>query len=370
MNKLIIASFRDGILSVRLRDEKPIQLNFEKECSSLVGNLYVARVKKIQKNLECAFLDIGESLPAYYAYGYAPNPVYLDYRAHEVLKEGDEILVKIKKDPHKTKGATAVSNFPERHDKELIRLASFQKAPSCFKRSEPFWLRLSNQFAAEVLQNQNSDSEQMCSGEILTDRMDVYRTLTGEEAPKTEAYQEKLPEAFQAERPVHFMKNKRIPVRFHAEDKLSLTAIYSLETVVKEATERKVWLPSGGYLMIDTVEAMTVIDVNSGKNIKGDDRNRLIRSTDDEAASEVMRQIRLRNISGIIIVDFINLKAESDRRALFQKLKQLAALDPIKTTILDITKLNLVEIIREKGGQMFCDQLLMGSKNPSQKSLT
>lgn len=153
------------------------------------------------------------------------------------------------------------------------------------------------------------------------------------------------------------MQHSSLPVRFYADSDIPLSALWSLETAVKEATNRKVWLKSGGYLVIDPVEAMTVIDVNSGKNIRGGGKEQLIRKTDEEAAVEVMRQLRLRNLSGIVIVDFIDLRASEDRQLLLKQLRRLASLDPMKTTVVDITKLNLVEIIRQKSGKTLSDQL-------------
>ena len=371
LNKLILASFRGGILSASVRNGVIVQLNFECGHSSLVGNLYAAKVKKIQRNLEAAFLDIGEALPAYYAYGFGPNPVYLDSAPHPALREGDEILVRIKKDAQKTKGPTAVSDFPERTDPEFIRRAAFRKAPGCIKRADPFWKKLAVEWSEELLnpcpREETAEKKSAQTGalaenadpeyEVITDIPEIYRELTGEDPEEAESYAKRLPTPFRRGPTLRKMQHSSLPVRFYADSDIPLSALWSLETAVKEATNRKVWLKSGGYLVIDPVEAMTVIDVNSGKNIRGGGKEQLIRKTDEEAAVEVMRQLRLRNLSGIVIVDFIDLRASEDRQLLLKQLRRLASLDPMKTTVVDITKLNLVEIIRQKSGKTLSDQL-------------
>ena len=105
---------------------------------------------------------------------------------------------------------------------------------------------------------------------------------------------------------------------------------------------------------------MTVIDVNTGKTDKKGSKDDIIRLTDREAAEEAMRQLRLRNLSGIILIDFIDMKEEADREALMRLLRERAKNDPNGTEIVDITKLNLVEIVRRKKGRTLAEQLGSG----------
>ena len=109
------------------------------------------------------------------------------------------------------------------------------------------------------------------------------------------------------------------------------------------------WLKSGGYLVIEYTEALTVIDVNSGKAIRGkSDLEETFYNINVEAAKEIAYQIRLRNLSGIILIDFIDLKTEEKKLALLENLKRFVSVDPTKTVVVDMTKLNLVEITRKK----------------------
>ncbi len=109
-----------------------------------------------------------------------------------------------------------------------------------------------------------------------------------------------------------------------------------------------VWLKCGGCLIIDNTEALTVIDVNSGKCEAGTDSGTAYHKINLEAAEEVARQLRLRNLSGIIIVDFINMQSARDNRNLLHYLRELTARDRVLTKVVDITALGLVEITRQK----------------------
>lgn len=139
-------------------------------------------------------------------------------------------------------------------------------------------------------------------------------------------------------------------VRFYQDDQLSIWALYSLESGLKQATEKKVWLPSGGYLVIEPTEAMLVIDVNTGKGSiqKGTRECGIALKVNLEAAKEIARQLRIRNISGMIMVDFINMKSKEEEQFLMEKLAGYLAEDTVKTRLIDMTPLGIVEITRKK----------------------
>ena len=139
----------------------------------------------------------------------------------------------------------------------------------------------------------------------------------------------------------------------------TILKLYALETKLKTATERRVWLKSGGYLIIEPTEALTVIDVNSGKfeASKKKETEEMIWQVNREAAIEVALQLRLRNLSGIIVVDFINMKRTEDQKALLELLTNEVKLDAVLTNIVDITPLGLVEITRKKNYKTLTEQL-------------
>ena len=139
-------------------------------------------------------------------------------------------------------------------------------------------------------------------------------------------------------------------VRLYDDKSFGLDKLYSLKTALDEALGRNVWLKCGGFLIFDKTEAMTVIDVNSGKftPAKGTDKESAYMAVNSEAAVEICRQLRLRNISGIIIVDFINLKSDEDKEELLNILRDESSNDTETVMVIDITELGLVELTRKK----------------------
>ena len=145
--------------------------------------------------------------------------------------------------------------------------------------------------------------------------------------------------------------------------------LYSTQTAIEKALREKVWLKNGGYLVIQPTEALTVIDVNSGKNAGKGKNEEGIMKIDLEAAREAAKQIRLRNLSGIIIIDFINLESEENVSRLMREFRMLLAKDPIQTTLVDITPLNLVEVTRKKVHRPLHEQIENSRLQASGKAL-
>lgn len=144
-----------------------------------------------------------------------------------------------------------------------------------------------------------------------------------------------------------FSLNKE--VKLYTDEYVSLKNLHSLETYLARALERKVYLDCGGYIIIEPTEAMTVIDVNSGKaEGKKKDTAQYLFKVNKEAALEIAKQLKIRNISGMIMVDFINMTSDSDNDKLMTILDKELKKDRIKTTLVDMTPLGIVEITRKK----------------------
>ena len=154
--------------------------------------------------------------------------------------------------------------------------------------------------------------------------------------------------------------NSNISIRMYKDELWPLYKLYSIEKEIDTALSKKVWLKSGGYLIIEQTEALSVIDVNSGKNVAKAKSMEAIEAsalkTNLEAADKLCQQIKIRNLSGIIIVDFINMN-QRNCDILMEHLKSLAKKDIVSTTIVDITKLGLVEITRKKIGKSLSESL-------------
>ena len=124
--------------------------------------------------------------------------------------------------------------------------------------------------------------------------------------------------------------------------------IYDIKEQIEKANNRKIWLKCGGFITIDKTEALTAIDVNTGKYAGKKNSQDTFMKINTEAAEEIAHQLRLRNISGIIIVDFINMESKDHQMALMTNLGNLVKNDRIKTDVLDMTRLHLVEMTRKK----------------------
>lgn len=147
-------------------------------------------------------------------------------------------------------------------------------------------------------------------------------------------------------------------LRLYEDSLLSLNRLYGLDAKVEEALGRRIWLKSGANLIIEPTEAMTVIDVNSAKKDAYKANQDESYQINAEAAEEIALQLRLRNLSGIIIVDFINMKDKELEKSLLAKLKEVLGTDPVKTKVIDITSLGLAEITRKKVHKPLTEQIL------------
>ena len=139
-------------------------------------------------------------------------------------------------------------------------------------------------------------------------------------------------------------------LRLYTDTSYPLEKLYSISTHLKEALSKKVWLKNGGYLIIQKTEAMTVIDVNSGKGSekKGNSKEDMVFAMNCEAASEIARQLRLRNHSGIIVVDFINMEEEPHKQQLLTCFDRFLKEDKLPCRVVDLTPLGIVEVTRKK----------------------
>ena len=164
--------------------------------------------------------------------------------------------------------------------------------------------------------------------EIVTDRIDIY---------------EKLKCYFQEKQPQELSK-----LRFYEDSYLPLYKLYNLQGQIHEALKTRVWLKSGAYLLIEQTEAFVAIDVNTGKYEGKKKRQETFIKINEEAAKEIARQLRLRNLSGIILIDFINMDSEELDKRLLRTLDGYVRGDTVRTYVVDITKLGIIELTRKK----------------------
>ena len=176
--------------------------------------------------------------------------------------------------------------------------------------------------------------------EVITDSEEVYELVKRE-------YHDTLPEEYR----------KRIRLTLYRDELLPLSGLVNLKAGLERARDKRVWLKSGSYIIIEQTEALVSIDVNSGKNEGKGLREDVILRINEEAAEEIARQLRLRNLSGIIIIDFINMKTRENNEKLIRSLKKALKALETKAVFMDMTKLGLVELTRKREGKSLEEML-------------
>ena len=136
-----------------------------------------------------------------------------------------------------------------------------------------------------------------------------------------------------------------------SEEKLSLFERYHIHEQLMKSLDRKVWLPSGGSLIIESTEALTVVDVNTGKNVGSSSLEETVLANNLEAAEEIAHQLRLRDIGGIIVIDFIDMEMQKNREIVANSLREALLRDKTRTQVFDISELGLVEMTRKRIGE-------------------
>ena len=377
-NKVMITETDYGMLCVVFEQGLPVTIDVIRDKSAFTGSIYLARVQNIVTNIQAAFVEIDQGRKCF---------LPLDQLLPDTeLHCGDEILVQITKEstggkvpectcrlsisgrycvasyPDQRKG---VSNKLEKNIKDKCKriLDSFTALKTglilrtnvveCL--DHPVLLESLKQeviFLSEALSQIVAKAAYQPVGTKLYAPSPVYIKRLMQ--LKLETIDEIITdiEAVMVELKKYKLTNPLLldKVRFYEDSMISLKKLYRVDTLLQEATSRKVWLKSGGYLIFDPTEALTVIDVNSGKSAKQKSmkHSKIHEQINLEAAQEIAYQIRLRNISGIILVDFINMETKEQNNNLLSVLSSFVHKDPIQTDVLDMTPLGLVEMTRKK----------------------
>ena len=373
-----IAVLEDGVLVEHYVDKASHQ--------SYVGNVYLGKVQNVLPSMEAAFVDIGKGRNAVLYAGEvnfdASGLEGVAKRIESALKSGQSIMVQVTKDPIGHKGARLTSqvSLPGRYlvyvpgasmtgisrklpDTERNRLKQILKkvAPedggiivrtaaegASEEELQHDVTRLVAQWQAIERKAKTASSPDLLYGEPdLTIR--VVRDIFNEDFTKlviaSDSEWDLVDEYVRYVAPTLAERLER-----WTDDKDLFTA-YRIDEQLTKALDRKVWLPSGGSLVIDTTEAMTVIDVNTGKFTgQGGNLEQTVTRNNLEAAEEIVRQLRLRDIGGIIVIDFIDMVLESNRDLVLRRLIECLARDRTKHQVAEVTSLGLVQMTRKRVG--------------------
>lgn len=366
-------------------EERIVEIRLESDQEkSILGNIYTGQVENIASNIQAAFVQIEPGKRCYYPLAEAQRAVFSAGRkGNGPLRPGDELLVQVSRDAMKGKLPALTSNLnftgrylvlttgdkkfglssklaqedrhrlsgwlkeeAERPDKEFGIIVRTNAADASKEEilKELEWLK--GRYHKAVVQGRNRtcfslvletepfyvaavrDAYGRDLDEIITDVPEIREMILG--------YLEEIsPE----------LKEK---LRFYQDKLLPLYKLYRVETALDAIQKEKVWLNSGGFLVIQQTEAFVSIDVNSGKYTGKKKMEETFRKINLEAAAEISRQLRLRNLSGIILIDFINMENPDHRDELFHVLQKLLRKDPVKSRAIDITPLHILEMTRKK----------------------
>ncbi len=392
-NELIIDIKEEETRVALLEDDDLAEIFIENaSCERTLGNIYRGKVCSVLPGMQAAFVDIGLERNAFLYVGeVVAKKDYADdedetahdvkgYNIGELLKVGQELTVQVIKEPIGTKGARVTTHItlPGRQlvllpnadytgvsrritDEEersklkaiaeklkpagmglIVRTASEGMSEVDFTRDLEFLLKLWE----SIKLKEKSGQVPRC---IHKDLCLVYRTVRDLFTSDIDrllindkAQYEKVLELVKMLSPA--LLNR---VNYYFKE-YEIFDYYQIEKKIERALSRKVWLKCGGYLIIDKTEALTVIDVNTGKYVGDSNLEETVLKTNIDAAKEIAKQIRLRDIGGIIIIDFIDMHRHENQQMILDTLKEALKRDRTKTTVVGMTGLGLIEMTRKK----------------------
>ncbi len=347
---------------------------------SLVGSVYLGKVRSVLPGMEAAFVDFGEPKNGVLYVGDLQRDSSRKRRPRieEVLSVGDEVLVQVVKDAMGHKGAR-LTNQVSLAGRYVVLVPNSDANGISRRLPDDERNRLRN--IVRDLQPEGSGvivrtAAQGASRAQI--RADLEKLTADWEEIQAEARKGGAPRLIHEEPPLllrvireHFTPDFRRLLIDSAEardqvvaylqetdpdlvakvqlyeDELPLFERFHIGDQLRKALDRKVWLPSGGHLVIDRTEALTVIDVNTGRFVGSSSLEETVLQNNLEAAEEIGRQLRLRDIGGIIVIDFIDMEIEENRRQVLRKLQETLAKDKTRTQVFDVSPLGLVEMTRK-----------------------
>ncbi len=391
-SKLIYLRDGNRIITGLVNDTGLVEVQVDPvDNESLLGNIYLGKVKNIVKNINSAFVEVEDGKMCYLALSDVKSPIMASNDHPGKLRVGDELIVQVTRDSARNKAPLATSDFSLAgkyivlvHGRKAIGIS--QKIKDETKRKQlkeilkPY---LNENYAFIVRTNAESAPEELLAREVARLANDyrqivefgvhwkcfsrLYSTPPAYLWEIRDGYSEEIDEIKTDDEEI-YKQLKTYLSEYQPEDtaklvkyndpQLSLAKLYGIMEKIEKALKERVWLDSGAYLVIQPTEALTVIDVNTGKAISGKTvPEETFLAVNTEAADEIGRQIRLRNLSGIIVIDFIDMQQEEHRKKLLKHLGAVLTKDRIPTKVVDMTQLNLVEVTRKKIRKPLAEQI-------------
>ena len=360
--EIVITKFGEHLVSMLLKDGQPVEFQCVSEKNKVdIGNIYIGVVKNVVKNINGAFVEFDQD-----------ETGFLSMR-HRQYKAGDEVLVQIKKEATEEK-RPLLSDQIELTGKYLVltsdklsvgisnKIHQKEKKQELKEMAEPLVTQEYGFILRTEAAKANKEDVLMEADRLSTKYHEIVAKRQYRKAPYLVDTNHDALEVL-----VHDIKpgsidhivtdqeevGEQLKERGYEVSLCSYMAgdierRYRFRHYLSEVFKRKIFMKSGGFLYIEQTEAMAVIDVNTGKSIGKKNQEAHIKKINLEAAKEAARQIRLRNLSGIIMIDFIDMKSKDDEKELLQVMQHYLNGDSKKAVAVDITKLGIMEITRKK----------------------
>ena len=372
MNRVLIDCSAHQINMGIVEDGELVEYFVEnKQNKSIVGNIYVGRVEAVLAGMQAAFVNIGQYKNAYYYYGNDRAETDKPEQKTKKPKVGDSVVVQVQKDAAGTKGAVVTDRI-SLAGKFVVLLPYEQNEIGISKKIEQKSEKIRIEKCIKNILPKDCGIIVRTNGAEKTEKefqSEIEMLLKKAESIKQQGMYLKPPALLYDYGDIALKQLKDI---YHideivvndrqmfdrickeydnvvlSEKRGGLFAQYFVEKQSQRALDKKVWLKSGGFLVIEQTEACVVIDVNTGKYVGKKNLEKTILKTNLEAVEEIAKQMRLRNLSGIIIVDFIDMAEQEYKEMIVKAMKQVVKKDHVKTTVVGMTELGLLQITRKK----------------------
>jgi len=371
----LIINVHENFVSGAILEDGELQEVFDEENETIAGNLYVGVIQKIVPGLNAAFVDIGEGKNGFLRISDVGKSYVQQVLNGKQPAEGSKLLVQVKHDAVGQKGPqlTCKLSLPGRYvvyfplsrvrgvSKKIVEQRERERLRSLFsklEKNEGLVIRTASEgmpieIIEDELQSLKQEWQQILSSFKKSRKVKLLRREpTAMDYILRERLNKNVDEVYVNEENAYELVkqevkkiSKSIVVHFIEGDLFERFSIYQQLNLLQRRT---IDLPSGGYLALDTTEAMTVFDVNSASFTGGNNHAELALRTNMEAAKEIARQLRLRNIGGIVVVDFIGMPNREYYDRLFKKIRESFEKDPAHVELLGFTRLGLFEMTRKR----------------------
>lgn len=368
MSEIIISEYLNTPVVTAFIGNKMEYLSFVRD--NELGNIYVAKVDHIVKNINAAFVRYDKDKTGYLPLRNITGACVINrpFESGDALKNGDDVIVQVESEAVKTKKTKLTTNLSVSDNYVAVTLGKYGVGSS-IKLSDDirtflsdkikedyenimdaYHEKLSGAAAGIIIRTQASEIEEEKAFNVIEDSFkscldELAKILSDGRNRTTYSCIHRSDNGSTAQH----IENAEAFLKVRGESDYSViedTGIHGIRSAIDDLKHRKVWLKSGAYIIIEQLESFNAIDVNTGKAIKGKDD--IAFKVNLEAVNEIFRQIRLRNLTGMILIDFINMDDDEKYEELIHKVKAFCKYEQVHTCFIDVTGLGIMELTRNK----------------------